>query len=268
MLFAARRISLRRPMTVTTEPCQFLQWDSDFFGFRIARVCDRHLSAADLGMVFTWCDANSVDCLYFLADSDDAGTIRLVEEHGFHLVEIRITYEGRLKNWNPETRPKANKRLIIRDLQPEDIGTLQEIAKNSYKDSRWYFDPRFSDETCQAYFQTWIKKSAEGNADFVLVAELEGELLGYISGNRERHESTGTFELTAVKEVSRGLGIGHELFASGLDWYLREGVDRILVNTQGRNIPTQRMIQRHGFISKSVQLYYHKWFADQSLTTN
>jgi GNAT superfamily N-acetyltransferase len=68
--------------------------------------------------------------------------------------------------------------------------------------------------------------------------------------------------------VSRGFGIGHELFASGLDWYLREGVDRIFVNTQARNIPTQRMIQRHGFISKSVQLYYHKWFTDQSLTTS
>ena len=83
-------------MTVTTEPCQFLQWDSDFFGFQIARVFDRHLSATDLGTIFTWCDANSVDCLYFLADSDDADTIRLVEEHSFHLVEIRITYEGRL----------------------------------------------------------------------------------------------------------------------------------------------------------------------------
>jgi dTDP-4-amino-4,6-dideoxy-D-galactose acyltransferase len=268
MLFAARMIRLGRPMTKITEPCQFLRWDSDFFGFRIARVYDRHLRATDLETIFAWCDSKSVDCLYFLADSDDASTIRLVEEYGFHLVEIRITYEGRLKNWHPETRPKANELLIIRDVQPEEIGILQEIAKNSYKDSRWYFDPRFNEKICQAYFQTWIKNSAEGNADFVLVAELEGELLGYISGNRDRHKPTGTFELTAVKEVSRGLGIGHELFASGLDWYLREGVDRIFVNTQGRNIPTQRMIQRHGFISMSVQLYYHKWFAEQSPTNS
>jgi hypothetical protein len=36
-------------------------------------------------------------------------------------------------------------------------------------------------------------------------------------------------------------------------------VPSIWVATQGRNVATRRMIQRHGILTKSCQPYYHKW---------
>jgi len=242
------------------EPCKFLSWDSDFFGFRIGSISNSILNPELMVSINDWSSLNQIDCLYFLARADDVKSIRVAEDNNFHMVEIRVTYEGVLKDWNPETRPRTSEKLRVRPVHSGDIRFLQEIAGYSYPNSRWYFDPCFTEEKCQLYFQTWIKKSAEGGADFVLVAEVDGEILGYISGNKVKNKPEGVYELTAVRTDQRRHGIGHELFKSGLDWYVKAGVERVTVNTQGRNLGTHRMIQRHGFLPKSIHLYYHKWF--------
>ena len=175
-------------------------------------------------------------------------------------MEIRITLERSLANWDPETRPKSVDDLLIRSFHSDDLHTLKTIASNSYVDSRFYFDNKFPEEKWQAYYETWVEKSCQGGADLVLVAEKEGEPVGYITGLIDKTTHEGIYELTGVKESARKAGVGQELFRSGLDWYVRSGIQSIWVATQGRNIPTQRMIQRNGFITRSCQLYYHKWF--------
>jgi hypothetical protein len=139
--------------------CQFLTWDSEFFGYRIARVNRHTLSEETIIEVINWCKSQTIDCLYFLAEADDPKTIRLAEDQGFHLVEIRITTERQLDSWDPDSRSKPKKGLLIRSSVPEDIPTLQAITQNSYIDSRYYFDPCFSNEKSQAFYQTWIKNS-------------------------------------------------------------------------------------------------------------
>ena len=105
-----------------------------------------------------------------------------------------------------------------------------------------------------------MKKSCSGGAELALVAEKDGKVVGYITGQVNREKGEGIYELTGVKESARRLGVGQELFRSGLDWYVQAGIQSMWVATQGRNVPTQRMIQRNGFITRSCQLYYHKWF--------
>ena len=242
------------------EPCIFLEWDTDFFGYRIGRVLGDQLDMKKIESIYAWSENNAIECLYFLANADDPDTIRQAEEHGFKLVEVRLNMERSLKNWDPSTRSKASQDVHIRSIKPEDIPILQEIAKNSYVDSRFYFDKCFSEEKWQSYYATWVKKSCSGGADLVLIAENDDEVVGYITGNITDHQTEGIYELTGVKPSARRAGVGQELFRSGLDWYKENGVDYVWLATQGRNIPTQRMIQRNGFITKSCQLYYHKWF--------
>jgi ribosomal protein S18 acetylase RimI-like enzyme len=252
-------------MDNSAEPCQFLQWDTDFFGHRIARLNGNRLDPLIVQSVYAWSEANAIDCLYFLAEADDLHTIRLAEDHGFRLVEVRLNTERKLADWNPDTRARAAEDVSIRFGRTEDIPAVQAIARNSYVDSRFYFDERFSKEKWQAYYQTWVKNSFEGRADLRLVAEKEGEIVGYITGLVAQGKPEGQYELTGVRESARKSGVGQELFRSGLDWYVRNGIGYVWLATQGRNIATQRMVQRNGFITKSCQLYYHKWL-DQGST--
>lgn len=250
-------------MNAKGEPCQFLQWDSDFFGHRIAKVTGRQLDEGILESIYAWSEARHIDCLYFLADADDPVTIHLAESHGFKLVEIRINLERSLKDWDPETRPMTSPGIQVRDGRPEDIPILQDIARTSYVNSRFYFDECFTEDNWQTYYATWVKKSFEGGAEIALVAEKDGEIVGYITGLIEEDDPTrGQYELTGVNTSARNFGVGYELFRSGLDRFVQAGVEYIWVSTQGRNIPTQRMIQRHDFVTLSCQIYYHKWFLD------
>jgi len=245
------------------DPCNFLSWDSDFFGIRIGKITERKLSPSVINAIQEWSSANKIDCLYFIADSDDIQSIRLAEENFFRNVEIRISYELSLKGWDPDTRKVRNPDVQLRIARSDDIQALIDMSKDSFVNSRWYFDPDFPKEKTRAYYPVWIKNSVNGYADFVLVAELEGQVLGYISGNRGNDGLDGTLEIMAVRPEARGLGIGHELFSGGLDWHVRDGRKNIVTNTQGRNITTNRMLIRLGLIIKDVQIYYHKWFSDQ-----
>lgn len=242
------------------ELCQYLEWDSGFFAKRIARLNGGHLTRDLYSSALDWCRTNQIDCLYFLADSNDPQTVWLAEENRFRMVEIRYTLGRSLKDWDPETRPRAAEDVIIRPARPADIPLVQEIAQTSYLDSRFYFDPNFSQEQWGKYYATWAKKSCEGGADLALIAEKDGVVAGYITGQVDSTTRDGLYELTGVRADMRRSGIGQELFRSGLDWYVHHGVYELSVVTQGRNVTTQRMIQRHGFLSKSCQIYYHQWF--------
>ena len=243
-----------------SDPCRFLEWDSAFFEHRIARLNFERLYAGSLAAVEAWCVQHTIECLYFAADADHPPTVRLAEDNGFRLVEARLIFEGWLKNWHPATRPTANEDIRVRPAVAADIPALQRIACNSYRGSRFYFDPCFGEARCQEYYQTWIKNSVEDAQEMSLVAEAEGRQVGYITGRAVDDGPEGEYLLTAVDEQARTHGIGQELFRSGLDWFVRHGVEHVVVATQIRNIPSQRLIERHGFLSKAARLYYHKWF--------
>jgi GNAT superfamily N-acetyltransferase len=240
--------------------CKFLEWDTNFFGCRIGRANVHTLTDELLAQIDAWRRAHAVDCIYFLAEAGDPQTIRLAEKNRFNLVEVRLTFERSLRSWQSERHSDPPASLVIRPSQPEDIPTLQDIAAGSYIYSRFYNDPNFSEAQWQSFYRHWVQKSVMGGADLALTAEVDGEIVGYITGLVDHEKNEGIYELTGVKPDARRAGIGQELFRCGVDWYASQGIPFMWVATQGRNVPTQRMIQRFGFLTRSCELYYHKWF--------
>jgi ribosomal protein S18 acetylase RimI-like enzyme len=135
-----------------------------------------------------------------------------------------------------------------------------EIARGSFQLSRFYFDENFPEEACDAMYQIWVKKSCQGYADTVIVAEKDGKAVGFITCSLENEEA-GSIGLVGVDENSRGMGVGRALINAALQWFANRSVKSIHVVTQGRNIPALHLYQSHGFMIKSVQIWYHKWFS-------
>jgi dTDP-4-amino-4,6-dideoxy-D-galactose acyltransferase len=236
--------------------CQFLEWDSNFFGRRIGRITTGILTPAIISEVMRWCDAQAIDCLYFLADMGDPDTSRLAEDNGFHLVDIRITLECHL---TAAPLKKSELHTYIRPSTPDDLPALRSIAKISYHDSRFYHDPNFPNSLCDKLYETWIEKSCNGYADAVLVAELDRQAVGYITC-RKLDQTTGHFGLLGVNPDVQGRGIGQSLIGEGLQWFSERGLSRACMITQGRNYKSQRIFQRYGFSTSVLQLWYHRWF--------
>lgn len=233
--------------------CQFLDWDSNFFGFRIGRVKPNRLTPGDEKYIHTWCETEQIRCLYFLADSGDPVTSTLASQHGFRLVDVRMTLE---LSRNASNRMAPS----IRPARAEDVAGLAEIARSSHTDSRFYFDERFPRERCDHLYETWIRRSClEGFADAVLVAEQDSRPAGYITCSLSA--GVGSVGLIAVADWARGAGHGSGLVRSALAWFEERNVSAVRVVTQGRNVQAQRLYQRCGFVTASVELWHHRWFA-------
>ena len=244
-----------------TEPCEFLPWDTEFFGERIARVNGHRLDAPKISLIKAWCLQQSIACAYFLADADDPDTTLLAEENGYRLVDVRLTFEHDLKKLPENTAAQPAPGVCIRPFLPEDIPLLQGIARDSYTMSRFYSDTRFSRQKCSDLYDTWIQKSCHGYAEAVWVAEVEGQAVGYVTCHLDRPEPAwGQIGLVGIGAGAQGRGIGQLLIARSLVWFAGQGMKTVEVVTQGQNLRAQRLYQRSGFVSKNLQLWYHVWF--------
>lgn len=231
--------------------CKPLAWDSEFFGRSIARVLPTRLTEGNLAEIWSCCSSQGIDCLYFLAEADDAATIHLAEKNGFHFIDVRVTLERPFKD-----ALKLNGNVhTIRPWQEQDLSALKAIAKVSHRDSRFYYDPTFPSYLCDEFYGAWIENSCHGYANQVLVAELGGQPAGYITCHLE--DQKGSIGLIAVAANAQGSGLGPDLIHSALQWFAENGAKLVTVVTQGRNTRAQRVYQRCGFITQSVQLWYH-----------
>jgi dTDP-4-amino-4,6-dideoxy-D-galactose acyltransferase len=233
---------------------EYLEWDTQFFGVRIGRLTGHRLTRERVTEAQSWCRVNQIDCLYFLADSDDAATVTLAEANGFRLVDIRVTFERPLPK-ETEATP------AIRAFRAEDGPRIREIARVSHRDSRFYYDPRFPESRCDALYEAWIERSAGGWADAVLVAERDGVPAGYLSCHLSG--PAGSIGLVAVAPEWQGRGLGKQLIHASLEYFRRHGTTRATVVTQGRNLSSQRLYQRCGFVTQAMQLWYHRWFTTE-----
>jgi dTDP-4-amino-4,6-dideoxy-D-galactose acyltransferase len=237
-----------------SSPCTFLEWDSNFFGRRIARVTGQRMDADLASEISEWARDHKIDCMYFLADAADSRTIVSAEKWNAHFVDIRIALRTEI------TQSPAGSKHPIRTCTSADLPALRHIARTSHRDGRFFYDPRFLQDQCESFYEKWILRSYEGFADAVLIGDVNGKAAGYVTCHLESSTRAGRIGLFAIGEEARGLGIGQALASEALRWFANKEVDHVNVVTQGRNVAAQRLYGKCGFRIHSVSLWYHKWF--------
>jgi len=237
--------------------CDYLEWDSQFFARRIARANISCLTGKVVVEIEAWCGLHRIDCLYFLASSTDAETARLAQDNMFRFLDVRQTLDlhvGAVSHGDAS-------RFRVRTAMEGDIPALRAIARGGHRDSRFYYDGHFPHHLCDELYQTWIEKSCRGWAAKVFVAEEGGDLQGYLTCHLP-NPGSGQIGLLGVAEKARGKGIGSDLVSCAVRWLAQEGVANLSVVTQGRNVRAQRLYQRCGFTTRSVELWFHRWFSE------
>lgn len=234
---------------------KILEWDSDFFGFSVARARD-DLRPDMVPQLLAECEAKAIRCLYFLADLGNADILAILERHGFELKDVRVTLR------HPQPTSAGPPDSGVRPVVPADVDTLRWIARISHRDSRFYFDSGFPRDRCDDLYDTWITKSCcAGYADLVLVLpDSVGKAAGYVTCSIISPQR-GQFGLVAVAPEVRGTGAGRRLIQAALAWFARQGAVEVITVTQGRNAPAIRAYERCGFITDGLQLWYHRWFS-------
>lgn len=240
-----------------TDRCEFLPWDSAHFGRRIARLSAGSLNPSDAIEVLAWCQRESVDCLYYLANVDDQYAIDAATGAGFRLVDLRITLEWLVAK---PVKPAIPPGYRLRNAEPSDAAELCALAAISHRNTRFAIDPGFGQGRSDALYAIWIEQSIQtANGGGVIIAETEtGEMAGYVSCDHLDRDMC-QIGLIAVAESHQGRSLGLNLVRASQEHAMQYDMQRVLVVTQGRNLIAHRMYEKAGFLMQKTELWFHHW---------
>jgi dTDP-4-amino-4,6-dideoxy-D-galactose acyltransferase len=235
-----------------------LDWDSNFFGFNVGYLTCMHLTENIMKRVNTFIKKENIRLVEYLCNCHNAESVKLAEDFGFNFVDVRLVFRKQINKivYSTSNSPDSIK---IKIATIDDLKDLIPIARESYVDSRYFFDKHFPDERCQQFYEDWLKKSIVGEFDDLVFAAFDKEkAIGFISVKKQ-DQTTGKIGLVGVHENYQGKGIGKMLINQVFQWTQDNHLQQLDVVTQGRNYSAQRLYQKMGFTTKLVQLWYHKW---------
>jgi ribosomal protein S18 acetylase RimI-like enzyme len=229
-----------------------LDWDTEFFGFTVARVGAAEPAA--LGAGDQWCRDRGVAVAYLHVDAGAPTPLfTAAEAAGFRMVDVRVTLGLDRAHFVADQAAEPH----VRPCRPDDLGALERIASSAHHDSRFYADLRFPRERCDALYATWVRRDCTDPARRALVGDRDGAAIGYVTYALDG--ATAAIGLVGVDEAYRGRGVGRALVHAGLAAALGE-VEHVTVATQARNIGAQRLYQRAGMTTEQVGVWFHKWY--------
>jgi dTDP-4-amino-4,6-dideoxy-D-galactose acyltransferase len=228
-----------------------LEWDTDFFGFPVGE--GHPVTRDEVAAVDDWATSERLRCVYLCVPSEHFPLLHAAESLGFHLMGVHVT--------SAACAPFAaggSDRIVVRAFCSADVDSLERIAGDAHPDTRFFADPGFSRDSCRRLYETWIRRSTEGWADCVLVAENdESGVAGYVT--LHRRGAGARIGLIAVAGETRGRGFGRALMHAAFDWCERHAINRVAVTTQAQNIAALRFYLRCGFVVDRVDFWLHKW---------
>lgn len=228
------------------DPIQPLAWDSEHFGFAVARVPEP--SAERLPAAAAAADAAGCRCLTALVPAADTAATVAAEEAGFRCYDVRVELDREVRSGLPAEGVEAVGEPALEALAP--------IAAASFLDSRFYADGHFPRPAVEQLYVAWLRRGFGGAGRLVLAA---GERDGFVVCHLDREAGVGTVELIAVAAPARGRGRGGRLVRAAEAAFAEAGLERARVVTQGANLPAQRLYQGEGYRSRDVALWFHRW---------
>ena len=152
--------------------------------------------------------------------------------------------------------------VIVRPAAPVDvpaIGRLGAILVRTHHE----FDPRrfiaATPQTAQGY-GSFVGSQLRESSVVVLVAERDGEVVGYTYAGVEGHDymelrgPAGVLYDIVVDPAHRGLGVGRMLLDATLAALETRGAPRVLLSAAERNEAAQRLFDRAGFRRTMIEM--------------
>lgn len=231
-----------------------LDWDTKFFGYKIARIFVSQDSKAQIDQTISMLRLEDFKLAYFFVSPEDDTSNDSIKACSGQLVDEKVTYSYSI---DEQTIFKVDDYIVRYN---EDIVTqeLTQLALQSGVYSRLRIDPNFSKREYENLYKEWIKKSVTKEvADQVLVYKHDDHILGFITVKIA--EGHGTIGLLAVDEKSRGKSIGKKLLTSSFAYFKNNDITTIEVVTQRANQIACRFYEACGFNLSEIVNVYHLW---------
>lgn len=270
-------VALRKSKVVGLGILEELEWDSNIFEIKMARI--NNLTADDTSLeaervkdsLLRFLSRESADRgikhLSCKVNTDDFTSIHALERNRFNLMDtvLDYTFDFRkypIKDFNPP--------CVIRSFKEKDINSIVEVAREAFSNhfGRFHSDKRLRKRAVELYAK-WAENACQGYGDIVFVAELNKRIIGYsvwrIPNLSEKLLGIriGSYNIGVVRPDAHGKGIFKALTLAGMKWF--EGkVDIIEGPTHVNNYPVQRGYATLMWKIVDARHTFHKWIRNET----
>jgi dTDP-4-amino-4,6-dideoxy-D-galactose acyltransferase len=248
-----------------------LPWDSERFGFSVARVRGS-VSPETLAVVVDQLRERGVVLAYYglaglrpgISEKDAARLeARLVDTRLVFRkdLEVRVARGGTTDQTAPVHRTDVNgAALDIRSVREQDVGpALIQLARSAGHYSRFRVDPRIPPAVFHAIYDAWLLRSVRREiADEVFVGSVGGEDVGLVT---VAAETDATIGLLSISDSMRGRGLGRAMTQHAFRWAADRRCRVLRVTTQLANAAACALYTSVGASVESRERTYHIWLA-------
>jgi dTDP-4-amino-4,6-dideoxy-D-galactose acyltransferase len=232
---------------------QILEWDSDFFGYKVARLQLKTLSASsELDRLIKKLRDNQIKLTYLTVPDSDQQTLILLNDK-FKPVTTNIVFSRTITKQDIGESSEVSE--YNHDIPDNE---LYELALQAGHDSRYKLDTHFKNNEFERLYKLWIENSVNKSiADFTFVWRDNHVIKGFVT--LKIKNDIGVIGLIAVDATMRGKGIGKKLLNAVFNCLAKKQVKYCEVATQKGNTGAVNFYKSAGFDVKSSDVYYHIW---------
>lgn len=158
--------------------------------------------------------------------------------------------------------------VIIRELKPEDVETVVEIAVAAWTPIYQTFRETLGDEVFEADRPNALEDKANqvrracepGSPAHVRVAESAGRVVGFVTFYANVQRGVGEIGNNAVHPDFQGRGIGGRMYAVVFEELKKLGMRLVKVHTGGdpAHVPARRAYEKAGFHLNLPSITYYR----------
>lgn len=242
-----------------------LPWDSQILGFPCGRISSvwakgNYIEAGRrLRYLFKRCvteaQEKGVLLLSLRLDGTNLASLHAAEKVGFRIIESYLTFAR-----NTYQSPDSDKR--VRLSVPSEVEIVSEIAYDTFRHNRFLVDPLIPEERARNSRRDWVRNAFAGRAEAIYVAEVEGNIAGFIllrSVENPNGQRVGLVDLIGVAAPYRGCGLGSALVLQAIRHYHGK-LPAVEVGTQVTNVAAVNLYTRLGFrlVRSEFTLHWHE----------
>jgi ribosomal protein S18 acetylase RimI-like enzyme len=154
---------------------------------------------------------------------------------------------------------------IIRRIRPEEVETICDIAVRAWEPVFAEFRRRMGDEMFEAKHAGWrenkaqqVRWHAQNYPQWVIVTELGGQVVGFLTYRLKEPEGFGEIGNNAVDPDFQGRGLGAAQCAQALDLFREAGMKyaEVVTGLDDSHAPARAMYERVGFAQTWASVMY------------
>jgi dTDP-4-amino-4,6-dideoxy-D-galactose acyltransferase len=229
-----------------------LEWDSNFFGYPVARVILDREGEDKLDDLFKRIALEDFRLTYFFVPPAEKGLNNFVSGKGALFVDQKVIF----------TKLAENHKMIserISEFQGVTANEkLKRLALQAGLYSRFRTDNNFVSNEYERLYLEWLAKSISKEIALkIFVAIWDYEIIGLTTlGEKQNHADIG---LVSVDRNFRGQGLGRDLVKFADTAAFNLGFKEIKVATQMVNRPAFILYEKCNFHIEEITNIYHYW---------